>query len=173
MDVTPTTPNPTHGTTAHTSGFSLVEILVAMGITVSALIVLLSLVGVAGDSTRRSQNETLAVYMANQVHTRIRTDPEWPPGTANTPLSGDRDAEGFPTDSFTWDELYFNRHGEIVEASDVDRQAYRGTLTFRRSPSYNSSRLEQITLQLTEIELDEAIAGFTFQRSRKSPRPEK
>ena len=154
------------------AGFSLVELLLAMAVTVTALIVLIALLGRAADTSRRAQSETLAVFMASQVRTLLLTDPDWPPGTADRPLTDARDAEGYPTDSFTYDQLHFDATGQRLAAADTDRRAFQGVLTFRRSANYRSPRLDQVTLEIIEIESGESISGFTFQRARKTERPD-
>jgi len=153
-------------------GFSLIEILIALAITVSALVILLGFLGLAADTSKHSQDETLSVFMAGQVRSRLLTDAAWPPGTLNKPLSGDLDAEGFPVDSFDYEDLYFDYQGTALSTSaPTEERVYQGILTFRRSPSYNSPRLDLITLQLKSLETGEDITGFTLQRARLNPRP--
>ena len=153
------------------AGFSLIEILIALAITVTALIVLVALLGRSADTTRRSQSETLAVFMASQIRTFLLADENWPPGTANRPLSDARDAEGFPTDSFAYSNLFFDATGQRLDSSQADKRAFQAVLTFRRSANYRSPRLDQITLELIELESRDSISGFTFQRARKKERP--
>jgi uncharacterized protein (TIGR02598 family) len=152
-------------------GFTLVEVLISLGITASALLILVGFIVYIMDTSRSSQGESIAVLISSQVRTRLLTNPAWPPGTENRALSRAVDEYGMTTDSFTWDALYFDDQGIELKPADVEDAIYQGILHFRRSPNYNSSRLDFITLAVRDVKQRETVAEFTYQRARKKARP--
>ncbi|MFT5496532.1 MAG: hypothetical protein ACI9TH_001932 [Kiritimatiellia bacterium] len=154
-------------------GFSLIEVLLALGIAASALLILVGLITHIMDTSRASQIESVAALISSQVRTRLLTNPNWPPNTENRSLAKTVDAAGIPDNSFSWDQLYLDEHGVEIPLSEKDRAVFQGVLTFRRSPHYNSARLDFVTLAIRDVQRDEIVAEFTYQRARKKARPER
>jgi uncharacterized protein (TIGR02598 family) len=154
-----------------TMGFTLVEVLISLGITASALLILVGFIAYIMDTSRSSQGESIAVLISNQVRTRLLTNPAWPPGTENRALSRAVDEYGMTTDSFTWDALYFDDQGIELNPTDAEDAIYQAILHFRRSPNYNSPRLDFITLAVRDVKQRKTVAEFTYQRARKKERP--
>ena len=110
-------------------GFTLVEVLISLGITASALLILVGFIVYIMDASHSSQGESIAVLISNQVRTRLLTNPAWPPGTENRALSRAVDEHGMTTDSFTWDALYFDDQGIELKPADAEDAIYQASCT--------------------------------------------
>lgn len=153
------------------SGMTLIEILVTLGIISSVLLTLVVLFVESVGTVHKSQAESVSIFVAETVHARLMTDPEWPPGITEQTFSRDVDEFGIPKDTFVYDELYFDTEGnEVEEDADPDAavgfKAYQGILTFRRSQNYNSPRLDFIVLEVKPMTgTDLEPITFSFQRA--------
>lgn len=155
---------------------TLIEILVTLGIISTVLLTLVVLFVESVGTAHKSQAESVSIFIAENVHSRLMTDPAWPPGIEEQTFSRDVDEFGVPTDTFVFDELYFDTEGnEVAEDADPDAavgfKAFQGVLTFSRSQNYNSSRLDFIVLEvkpLTGTDLEPIT--FSFQRALNEAR---
>jgi uncharacterized protein (TIGR02598 family) len=126
--------------------FSLVEVVIAMGISAVSLVTALGLLGVSLNSQDLSTNDTVLVSMTERVLSDLRSAPfdtlwnEKPGGL--TPVA---QSPNPPADS----HYYFSREGDLVEENDL--QAYYDCVVRKvrdepsRSPNlgpYNLMRLE-------------------------------
>jgi type II secretory pathway pseudopilin PulG len=164
-----TTPN--NQKPSNQTGMTLVEIIVTLGIVATVLLALVALFGQSVGTVHKSQSESVSIFIAEIIHSRLMTDPEWPPGIKGQTFSRDVDEHGMPTDKFVYDDLYFDTEGnEIIGEVDPDAavgfKAFQGILTFSRSPNYASSRLDYIAFEVKPVKgpNNEPIT-FSFQRA--------
>ena len=158
---------------------TLIEIVVTLGIVATVLLVLVALFGQSVGTVHKSQSESVSIFIAEVIHSRLMTDPEWPPGIKEQNFSRDVDEHGMPTDKFVYDDLYFDTEGnEVIEEVDSDAavgfKAFQGILTFSRSLNYDSSRLDYIAFEVKPVTgPDNEPITFSFQRAyneaRESP----
>ena len=152
------------------SGLTLVEILITISIVSTVLLVLTIMFGKSLGTVRKSKADSVSIFIAENVRARLLTDAEWPPGALDQSFSRDVDDNGVPTDTWVFDELYFDEEGIEVEKDDSENQAsYQCILTFSRSPSYQSTRLDFIILEVQPLPGGEPIT-FSFQRANNTPR---
>jgi type II secretion system protein I len=158
------------------SGMTLVEIMVTLGIVSTVLLTLIVMFGESVGTVHKSQTESVAIFIAENIHSQLMTDPEWPPGVADQSFSREVDEFGIPKESFVYDELYFDADGvEVAEDADPDAavgfKAYQGILTFSRSQNYNSPRLDFIALEIKPLNgPDLEPITFSFQRALNEAR---
>ena len=58
--------------------FSLVEIILALGITVFVLTILISLLALGVQTAAESRSDSLVVFMADSLRSELVTNPDWP-----------------------------------------------------------------------------------------------
>ena len=66
------------------SGMTLVEIMVTIGIVSTVLLTLIVMFGQSVGTVHKSQTESVAIFIAENIHSRLMTDPEWPPGRTSS-----------------------------------------------------------------------------------------
>lgn len=147
-------------------GFSLIEILVALVIVVVGVLVLLGLLGVSLGSVQDSKADSIAVFIANDVKSKMFTDEDFPIA---------RDAS---ISSATWPtNLYYDNEGAPL-GSSTDGAKYRAALTLydlmntNNDANYRSRRLDlaEVRIHRTTGNTNRAISTFTVQRARQTPR---
>jgi uncharacterized protein (TIGR02598 family) len=129
----------------HKSGFSLVEVALALAIAVFCLVVMLALLPVGLSTGRTTTAETIANGILNQVVSDLRaTTPTSPPGAAGTssqqfnitvPASGSASANPPPT-------LYFTAQG-VSSTTLTANTPYKLTVTF---PATTGGRTASIAI---------------------------
>lgn len=152
------------------TGLTMVEILVTLGIT-AAVVLPLGLIFMQSFTTvQHSKAESVSIFIAENVHSRLLTDPSWPPGSEQESFDRETDEFGIPTDTFTYDQLYFDGEGSELTEESI-RAVYQGILTFSRSPNYESTRLDYIAFEVKRLNNPDAPAiTYSFQRARRTPR---
>ena len=151
-------------------GLTLIEILITIGIVSSVLLALTVMFGKSLGTVRKSKADSVSIFIAENVRARLLTDSEWPPGAMEQKFGREVDEHGVPTDTFVFDQLFFDEEGTEVAKDDPDNPAsYQCILTFSRSPSYQSNRLDFIVLEVQPMPRGEPIT-FSFQRANNSPR---
>lgn len=65
-------------------GFSLVEIILALGITVFVLVILMSLLALGVQTASESRGDSLAVFMADSLRSELITNHDWPGAISTT-----------------------------------------------------------------------------------------
>jgi len=146
--------------------FSLVEIVIALSITVIALISLIGLIGLGLQTHQDSRADSVAVFIADNVRAKLLADVNWPV-PENQTMSSNNYAG--PLNSFT---NYYTSEGTELVAGQTNG-FYAATLQFMPSPNlpYQSQRLDFIVLNISRNSgTNRIMSTFTLQRAHVLPR---
>ena len=145
--------------------FSLVEIVIALSITVIAVLSLLGLIGLGLQTHQDSRADSVAVFIADNVRAKLLADVNWPVPDSQ-PMSSNY---SMPQNNFTY---YFDNEGSEVPTGQTNG-FYAATLQFEPSPNlpYPSQRLDFIILNIARNSgTNRIMSTFTLQRAHKDPR---
>jgi type II secretory pathway pseudopilin PulG len=133
------------------SGFSLVEVTLALGVAAISLLALLALLPVASKTQQTSMQQTTANQIISQINSVLRADVSLPPGQANK-VCGDPPDPNTPCNwsalHGNWlnraapDTMYFTNEGRQtgnVNGSPPADAVFRAKITYRFPPSDTTS----------------------------------
>ena len=114
----------------HTSGFSLVEVALALGIAAFALVAIMGLIPVGLNSNQASSEQTVAAGLAAGIAVDLRTTPVAVPPATKTSL---RYLVSFPPSGSVTHTLFLKEDGSAAGAPDTNADPsqdprYRATL---------------------------------------------
>src|ERR1043166_920085 len=135
----------------HISGFSLVEVTLALGVAAISLLALLALLPVASKTQQTSMQQTTANQIISQINSVLRADVSLPPGQASK-VCGDPPDPNTPCNwsalHGNWlrraapDTMYFTNEGRQtgnVNGSPPADAVFRAKITYRFPPSDTTS----------------------------------
>lgn len=140
--------------------FSLVEVVLALGITTFAILTLVGLLSVAVESNKDSRADSVAVFIGDNIRSRVQSDPYWPWTEATI------SSVSFPQTTNYW----FSFEGLEVPSTQA---YYRAAVTFTNSPSYPSKRFDLVLVEVVPLSrTNQPGAGvvFTFGRAHQMER---
>jgi uncharacterized protein (TIGR02598 family) len=105
-------------------GFSLVEVVLALGVVSIAIVSLLGLLSISTGSSRLSDEDTVIAAIARQVDTELRNSPASPFSPSSGFKSGD-----------IW---YFDNEGHRL-TTDVVKAIYQCQINLTADPGYDST----------------------------------
>ena len=149
-----------------TSAFSLVEIVIALSITVIAVLSLLGLIGLGLQTHQDSRADSVAVFIADNIRAKLLADVNWP--VPDTQAMSSNNYSG-SANSFT---NYYTSEGTELPTGQTNG-FYAATMQFEPSPNlpYQSSRLDFIILNISRnTGTNRIMSTFTLQRAHKDPR---
>ena len=144
-------------------GFSLIEVLLALGIVVFTLVTLIALLAMGIETARDSRDDSVQVFIADTVRSKLLADENWPV-SASTAMSTN------PSSLYSY-PLYFDNEG--IETTNASSSVYTARLVFMPSPNlpYVSPRLDYVTLAISRTaDTNRVLSEFTLQRARLTPR---
>jgi len=150
---------------AHQSGdgFSLVELVIALAIAAVAVVTLVGLLALGVRTNLDSKADSVAVFIADTVRSKLLADEDWPVAAATAMSSN-------PATRYQH-KVYFDEQGSEVAAAAGS--FYAAALEFQPSPNmpYASDRLDFITLSISRTGNDSRVlTRFTLQRAHRAPR---
>jgi uncharacterized protein (TIGR02598 family) len=125
------------------AAFSLVEIVIALGVAAFCLIAVLGLLPVALKTQQASIQQTTATQILSQVGSSLRAAVRYPPGLAAQLQDGDKELHGHWLSVGTPDTLYYTNEG--VQTGGVSPggppadAVFRLTLTYIAPPTDTTS----------------------------------
>jgi len=147
-----------------TGAFSLVEIVIALSITVIAVLSLLGLIGLGLQTHQDSRADSVAVFIADNVRAKLLSDENWPV-PATTSMSSN-------SSNYYFTNCYFDNEGSELPAGQTNG-FYQAQLQFMPSPNmpYPSQRLDFIILSISRNSgTNRVVSKFTLQRAHPDPR---
>ena len=132
-----------------TAGFSLIEIVLAIGVAAFCLIAVLGLLPVALKTQQASVQQTTATQILSQVAASLRAAVRYPPGQQNKLEDPDKTLKGHWAEVGTPDTLYYTNEGVqtggVSPGSPPADAVFRLTLTYLFPPTDTTS-LANITV---------------------------
>jgi uncharacterized protein (TIGR02598 family) len=126
-------------------GFYLIEVALALSITILCLSVLIGLLSLGSKQSRQSKTESTAFLIANYCKEKLLSDYNWPTNQTEA--------------------LYFDHEGKITESNT---SSYRAEMIFLNpnhpNRYYSSTRLDTISLNISEPN-GNLITNFMIQRA--------
>ena len=126
-----------------TAGFSLVEIVLAIGVAAFCLIAVLGLLPVALKTQQASIQQTTATQILSQVGSTLRAAVRYPPGLAQQLQDGDKELHGHWLSVGTPDTLYYTNEdvqtGGVSPGGPPANAVFRLTLTYIAPPTDTTS----------------------------------
>jgi uncharacterized protein (TIGR02598 family) len=129
------------------SGFSLVEVTLALGIAAFCLIAVLGLLPTSLKTQQASIEQTTANSIIAQIYSDLRADLRLPPGLASheTEAGFQPPLHGHWLHALTPDTLYFTQEGKPVN-SGQDIPVFKATITYNPLPPSGGTSLANITV---------------------------
>jgi len=130
-----------------TSGFSLVEVTLALGVAAFCLIAVLGLLPASLKTQQASIEQTTANSIISQIYSDLRADLRLPPGLASHETDGgfQPPLHGHWLQRLTPDTLYFTQEGKPVN-SGQDTAVFKATITYNPLPPTGNTSLASITV---------------------------
>jgi type II secretory pathway pseudopilin PulG len=130
---------------SHRAAFSLVEVILALGVAAFCLLVLLGLLPTGVKTQQSSIQQTTANQIISQIYSFLRADVRLPPGQLSK-ACGDNDPpdgcdwgrlSGHWRDRLTPDTLYFTNDAKQVALGGTPPASavFRATITYRTPPT--------------------------------------
>jgi Tfp pilus assembly protein PilV len=143
-----------------TAGFSLVEIVIALGVAAFCLIALLGMLPAGLKTQRASANQTKANAVMSQAVNFLRSDVRLPPGLASKAQGSWQDLHGHWLAVAIPDTLFFTNEGiqtgSVAQGSCPSAPAgavFRATLTYLFPPTATTS-IAKITVSWPAAQCD-------------------
>jgi uncharacterized protein (TIGR02598 family) len=129
------------------SGFSLVEVTLALGVAAFCLVAVLAMLPVGTKTQRVSVQQTSANGIVSQILTFLRADVRLPPGQANKIQGEWQKLSGHWRQRYAPDTLFFTNDGQLSKANSAipADAAFRAIITYRLPPTETTS-LADITV---------------------------
>ena len=149
--------------------FTLIEIVVALTITIIAVVSLLGLMSLGLQTHQDSRADSVSVFIADNIRAKLLSDENWPVA-ATTAMSTNS------TNASNIFQFYYDNEG--VELAGQTNGFYTAQLSFMPSPNlpYQSQRLDFIVLNIFRTpssptgSTNRILSTFTLQRAHKDPR---
>ena len=104
-------------------GFSLVEVVIAIGIFAFAAVAIVALLGQGMKTSGEARLETVAALLSGKVNSTLRASSAWSSPTAETyAYTQNKTLSQIAAGSSASTPLYFNISNSIVPSTDPDRQ---------------------------------------------------
>jgi len=141
------TPDSMKGSAPETSGFSLVEVTLALGVAALSLIAVLGLLPTSLKTQQASIQQTTANQIISTIFSDLRADIRLPPGLESKVCGDDPpcawgDLHGHWHDIATPFTLYFTKEGKqtgTLNGTPPADAVFRATITYRFPPSETTS----------------------------------
>jgi type II secretory pathway component PulJ len=135
----------------NTRGFSLVEVVLALGVVAFCLFAILGMFPVALQTQQTSVNQTTANEIVGQILADLRADVRLPPGQASKEQNSGFNLHGHWAAQATPDTIYFTNDGDQTPAGGVNvgsppsDAVFRAKITYLLPPTATTS-LADITI---------------------------
>lgn len=107
----------------NTRGFSLIEVVLAIGIFAFAAVAIVALLGQGMKTSGEARLETVAALLSGKVNSTLRASSAWNSPTADAyAFTQNKTLTQIAAGSGTTSTLYFNISNSIVSSNDLDRQ---------------------------------------------------
>ena len=120
----------------NTRGFSLVEVVLALGVVAFCLFAILGMFPVALKTQQASVNQTTANEILGQILADLRADVRLPPGQASKEQNSGFNLHGHWAAQATPDTIYFTNDGDQTPAGGVNVGSPPSDAVFRAKITY-------------------------------------